>query len=226
MNSCGESGECSNRSSKPRVLNCIWHWSEDPTRIRANRDAGVRLVAGDGDRSKLRPEIQGKLRRVVVLPDVARASETFRWRSTRGRAVGAGRKLTCRLGTVCRLSRSLLLYPPEWVREHDREVSEAEARSVAGASSSDIMNSRIEALLRFDGRALAPRIRCPTLVIAALDDRVTPAYFSRALAQAIPGARLVLLDGGGHFLPIVEAERYAEIVLRFLSEPGGKYAAC
>ena len=70
-------------------------------------------------------------------------------------------------------------------------------------------------------RALAPRIRCPTLVIAALDDRVTPAYFSRALAQAIPGAQLVLLDSGGHFLPIVEAERYAEIVLRFLSEPGG-----
>jgi aminoacrylate hydrolase len=117
---------------------------------------------------------------------------------------------------------SLLVYPPEWLRDHDREVAEAEARSVAGASSPDIMISRIEALLRFDGRALAPRIRCPTLVIAALDDRITPAYFSRALAQAIPGARLVLLDGGGHFLPIVEADRYAEIVLRFLSEPGGE----
>ncbi len=120
---------------------------------------------------------------------------------------------------------SLLLYPPEWLREHDREVAEAEARSVTSASSPEIMISRIEALLRFDGRALASRIRCSTLVIAALDDRITPAYFSRALAQAIPGARLVLLDGGGHFLPIVEAERYAEIVLRFLTEPGGKYAA-
>ena len=115
----------------------------------------------------------------------------------------------------------MLLYPPEWLRDHDREVSEAEARSVAGASSPDIMISRIEALLRFDGRALTPRIRCPTLVIAALDDRITPPYFSRALAQAIPERSLVLLDGGGHFLPIVEAERYAEIVVRFLSEPGG-----
>ena len=120
---------------------------------------------------------------------------------------------------------SVLLYPPEWLRDHDREVSEAEARSVAGASSPDIMISRIEALLRFDGRALTPRIRCPTLVIAALDDRITPPYFSRALAQAIPGANLVLLDGGGHFLPIVEAERYGEVVVRFLTERG-KYAAC
>ncbi len=117
---------------------------------------------------------------------------------------------------------SLLVYPPEWLRDHDREVAEAEARAVASASSPEIMISRIEALLRFDGRALAPRIRCPTLVIAALDDRITPAYFSRALAQAIPGARLVLLDGGGHFLPIVEPERYSEIVLPFLSEPGGE----
>src|SRR4030095_10139751 len=71
---------------------------------------------------------------------------------------------------------SLLLYPPEWLREHDGEVTEAEARSVASASSPEILISRIEALLRFDGRALAPRIRCPTLVIAALDDRITPPY--------------------------------------------------
>lgn len=117
---------------------------------------------------------------------------------------------------------SLLVYPPEWLRDHDREVAEAEARTVASASPSEIMISRIEALLRFDGRALAPRIRCPTLAIAALDDRITPAYFSRELARAIPGARLSLLDGGGHFLPIVEGERYAEIVLRFLSEAGGE----
>ena len=120
---------------------------------------------------------------------------------------------------------SLLLYPPEWLREHDRAVAEAEARAVASASSPEILISRIEALLRFDGRDLTPRIHCPTLVIAALDDRITPPYFSRALVHAIPRAQLVLLDSGGHFLPIVEAERYADIVLSFLSERG-KHTAC
>jgi aminoacrylate hydrolase len=119
---------------------------------------------------------------------------------------------------------NLLLYPPEWLREHDREIADAEARAVADASSPEIMLSRIDALLRFDGRALAPRISCPTLVVAALDDRVTPVYFSRALAKAIPGAQLVLLDSGGHFLPVVEAERYAEIVVGFLGEPTRPYA--
>jgi aminoacrylate hydrolase len=114
---------------------------------------------------------------------------------------------------------NLLLYPPEWLREHDREIAATEARAAADASPPEIMLSRIDALLRFDGRALAPRIACPTLVIAALDDRVTPAYFSRALREAIPGAQLVLLDGGGHFLPLVAAERYAQIVLGFLDQP-------
>lgn len=113
-------------------------------------------------------------------------------------------------------SGSLLLYSPEWLREHDGEVAAAEAQAIADASSPEILISRIEALLRFDGRALAPRIRCPTLVLAALDDRITPAYFSRALAQAVPGAQLVLFDSGGHFLPLVEPERYAETVLQFL----------
>jgi aminoacrylate hydrolase len=119
---------------------------------------------------------------------------------------------------------SLLLYPPEWLRDHDREIAAAEARAVADASSPEILLGRIDALLRFDGRALAPRIACPTLVIAALDDRITPPYFSRALAQAIPGAQLVLLEDGGHFLPIVRAQRYAEIVLRFLAESDMRYA--
>jgi aminoacrylate hydrolase len=113
---------------------------------------------------------------------------------------------------------TLLLYPAEWLRDHDLEIAKAEARSIADASSAEILLSRIDALLRFDGRDLAPRISCPTLVIAALDDRVTPPYFSHALAQAIPGARLVLLDGGGHFVPLVEPERYAEVVLDFLTE--------
>jgi len=125
----------------------------------------------------------------------------------------AGMQLYARSGT-------LLLYPPEWLRDHDRELAEAEAQSHTATASAEITISRIQALLRFDGRQLAPRIRCPTLVIVALDDQVTPAYFSRALAQAIPGAQLILLDSGGHFLPIVEADRYTNIVLSFLGPPG------
>jgi pimeloyl-ACP methyl ester carboxylesterase len=60
--------------------------------------------------------------------------------------------------------------------------------------------------------------RCPTLVIAALDDRITPPYFSRALAQAIPGASGPARKAGATSLFIVEPDRYGQIVLGFLSE--------
>jgi aminoacrylate hydrolase len=129
------------------------------------------------------------------------------------------RDLLSRAGTQLHTrAGNLLMYPPEWLREHDIEIAEAEAQAAADASPAQIMLSRIDALLRFDGRMYAPLIRCPALVICARDDRITPPYFSRALAESIPHARLVLLESGGHLLPVVEAERHADIVLRFLRE--------
>ena len=54
-------------------------------------------------------------------------------------------------------------------------------------------------------------------MFAARDDLITPAYFSEALAEAIPGARLVLLDEGGHFYPRVAPEAFQRTVLDFLA---------
>lgn len=46
--------------------------------------------------------------------------------------------------------------------------------------------------------ALLPRIACPTLVIHGADDRIIPPSAGERVAEAIPDARLVLVDGGGH----------------------------
>jgi len=56
----------------------------------------------------------------------------------------------------------------------------------------------IGALLAFDVRGHLGRVRCPTLVVAGGDDRTVPASAARALAAGIPGARLVMVPGGGH----------------------------
>jgi pimeloyl-ACP methyl ester carboxylesterase len=42
------------------------------------------------------------------------------------------------------------------------------------------------------------RVRAPTVVVHGTDDLVFPPEHARALAAAIPGARLLLLDGFGH----------------------------
>jgi aminoacrylate hydrolase len=53
-------------------------------------------------------------------------------------------------------------------------------------------------------------------VIVAADDVVTPRFYSDELADKIPGAKLVVLDAGGHFAPIVNTEPYNRAVGDFL----------
>ncbi len=45
-------------------------------------------------------------------------------------------------------------------------------------------------------------VACPTLVIGGTEDRGLDPQDSRRIAQAIPGARFVMLDGVGHSAPI------------------------
>jgi pimeloyl-ACP methyl ester carboxylesterase len=46
--------------------------------------------------------------------------------------------------------------------------------------------------------AMCAAIRCPVLVIQGTAERITDVTQGSGLAEAVPGARLVLLDGAGH----------------------------
>lgn len=61
-----------------------------------------------------------------------------------------------------------------------------------------------------------PRIQCPALVVAGEEDRMFPLEHSQALADGIPGARLVVVPGGSHGLVIERAAETAEILRGFL----------
>jgi aminoacrylate hydrolase len=78
--------------------------------------------------------------------------------------------------------------------------------------------ARIDALLAYRGDAYAGQIRAPTLVVAAADDHLVPAYLSKVLADGIAGSRMVLLDGGGHFFPRTRASIYNETLSGFWME--------
>jgi aminoacrylate hydrolase len=122
-----------------------------------------------------------------------------------------------RLGLVSYLRASLLLlWPDYWISSHDRELAEQEPATLAVQSPPEIIASRIAAVMAFDRRHRLGEIATPTLVICAGDDITTPAYMSQELAAAIDGARLVLLDRGGHFVTITEPASYNQAVLEFL----------
>ena len=61
-------------------------------------------------------------------------------------------------------------------------------------------------------------LRMPTLVLAGDDDPLIPTTTTHALANAIAGARLSLIRGGGHLLPVNQPVEMAGIVRQFLHD--------
>jgi pimeloyl-ACP methyl ester carboxylesterase len=58
----------------------------------------------------------------------------------------------------------------------------------------------------------------PTLVIGGEQDRFTPVWLSRRMAEAIPKAEFMLVPGGSHTAPLEKPDLIASKVERFLSE--------
>lgn len=75
---------------------------------------------------------------------------------------------------------------------------------------------------RFDLSGDVRHITSPTLVIHGAEDRYVPPANARALAEAIPGAKLKVIDEAGH---LVFIERFADVnreVVRFLKAGDGR----
>ena len=121
------------------------------------------------------------------------------------------------MGVEAYLRASVLsLTTPKWVSENDALITEQQRQQLAAAAPVEIQASRIEAIMRFDRRARLGEIRCPTMVIVAGDDTVTPRFYSDELAGKIPGAKLVVLESGGHFAPVIASAPYNAAVGEFL----------
>jgi len=64
-----------------------------------------------------------------------------------------------------------------------------------------------------------PRIGCPVLVIVGRDDAATTPAMATDIAQAIPGARLVVLDNAAHLSNLEQAEAFTAALRAFLPSP-------
>ena len=80
----------------------------------------------------------------------------------------------------------------------NREAAEFLARMERSAASPAMVQQIFEMFLDIDVRAVLPTIHVPTLVLHRRGDRVVNRRAGRALADAIPGARYVELDGVDH----------------------------
>lgn len=76
---------------------------------------------------------------------------------------------------------------------------------------------RQSGLTREDGRGWLHEIKCPTLVIAAAQDVLRSLEEARELQAGIPGAKLEIIEGSGHMIPVEKPRRLAAIIRDWLA---------
>jgi pimeloyl-ACP methyl ester carboxylesterase len=92
----------------------------------------------------------------------------------------------------------------------------AQAERIMGAIPPATYRKAVQLLTTFDRRAQLPAIAVPTLLIAGSDDRVAPASVMERMAQKIPGAEFVLLEGCGHLGPMDQPDAFNQALGGFL----------
>ncbi len=106
------------------------------------------------------------------------------------------------------------LYYPEWIEAHLDYFDMLRARFDERALRAGALWGR--AIRTFDLRGRLLRIRAPTLIIQAMDDRVVDGSHGRFLRQSIPGSELRLFRETGHMIPVERPSETAEAIGGFL----------
>ncbi|MCJ7829068.1 MAG: alpha/beta hydrolase [Dehalococcoidia bacterium] len=68
----------------------------------------------------------------------------------------------------------------------------------------------------FDIMDRVHQITAPTLVICGTEDEMTPVKYSQYLADKIAGARLIIIEGGSHFVFMEKPEEVNQAIREFL----------
>ncbi len=93
-----------------------------------------------------------------------------------------------------------------------QRLSQTRRRAMIAATDAEGYASCCEAIAGLDVRAGLHGVTAPTLVIGGAQDPAIPARHSRAIAAAIPGARLEILDPGAHLVSVERAETVTELI--------------
>jgi 3-oxoadipate enol-lactonase len=98
---------------------------------------------------------------------------------------------------------------PDIVARYRAMISGIDAEGYAGCC---------EAIAAMDLRAGLPGITAPTLVVAGRQDPSIPPEHGEAIAAAVPGARLEILDPGAHLASVERAETVTSLIAHHLTE--------
>lgn len=119
------------------------------------------------------------------------------------------------LDATARASRAALRQS-EFADAKDGPLVQAMARETDAGTYRQQTRMTLE---RTDSRPRLARIDVPTLVLCGACDRTCPPAMSRAIADAVPGARLAIAPEAGHYLPLEQPDRVADELAAWLAMP-------
>jgi pimeloyl-ACP methyl ester carboxylesterase len=83
-------------------------------------------------------------------------------------------------------------------------------------ASPKILGRQWAAINQHDACGRLRNISSPTLAITGSEDELIPAENAKVMAQKIPNAQMISIDGGGHQFLTEQPEAFNEAVIGFL----------
>jgi pimeloyl-ACP methyl ester carboxylesterase len=118
-------------------------------------------------------------------------------------------------------SAAAALFHPRTLTEHPEAVlTFLEDRAVEPHSAAELASRAAAMAAPFSIWDDLGRLSVPTLVITGEADQLLPPANSRRLADRIPGARLVLVEGGGHLFFMEQPDTTNKELLRHFAATG------
>ncbi|WP_114313914.1 alpha/beta fold hydrolase [Thermus caldifontis] len=103
-------------------------------------------------------------------------------------------------------------------REEKPEVGERAKALILQATPEAVAESLLALAERPDSTPLLPGMRRPALVLVGEEDTLTPPEEAKAMARALPDARLLILPEAGHLTNLENPKAFRTALLGFLAE--------
>jgi pimeloyl-ACP methyl ester carboxylesterase len=110
------------------------------------------------------------------------------------------------------------LLPKLMTEEHlmDLDMSGTVSEMALGIGTDAFIRQEKAIIGRIDSRPHLPRIKCPTLVVAARKDALTPVEILEELARGIPKSTLAIVEDSGHMASIEQPGQVTELLEAWL----------
>jgi aminoacrylate hydrolase len=112
----------------------------------------------------------------------------------------------------------IFLYPPYYVHANWKTIEQEIEGAIANSPPASIMESRVTGIMKFDGSRYLEKIKCPTMVLVAEDDILTPSYLSDRIVERLHSPVVTKLPRGGHAVSRTEVAVFNDAVLDFLGQ--------